>query len=132
MVLVDTSVWADFLNGFGSPEALALKQLIEEEAEIFTTGLILQEVLQGIREKRKRMAIRTDLEEFVCIQPSVQTQIEAAELFAICRKKGVTVRKSIDCVIAQLALEYDLEVLQKDQDFKQIAKVVPLRLRSLS
>jgi hypothetical protein len=128
MVLVDTSVWADFLNGFGSQEALALKQLIEDEVEIFTTGLILQEVLQGIREKRKRSAIRADLAEFVCIQPTVETHIEAAEIFASCRQRGVAVRKSIDCVIAQLALEYDLEVLQKDRDFTQIAKVLPLRL----
>jgi len=128
MVLVDTSVWADFLNGFGSQEALALKQLIEDEVEIFTTGLILQEVLQGIREKRKRSAIRADLAEFVCIQPTVETHIEAAEIFASCRQRGITVRKSIDCVIAQLALEYDLEVLQKDRDFTQIAKVLPLRL----
>jgi hypothetical protein len=128
MVLVDTSVWADFLNGFGSQEALALKQLIEDEVEIFTTGLILQEVLQGIREKRKRSAIRADLAEFVCIQPTVETYIEAAEIFASCRQRGITVRKSIDCVIAQLALEYDLEVLQKDRDFTQIAKVLPLRL----
>ena len=90
--------------------------------------MILQEVLQGIREKRKRVAIRADLEEYVCILPSVQTHIEAAELFAICRKKGTTVRKSIDCVIAALAIEYDLEVLQKDRDFPLLAKVVPLKL----
>ncbi len=128
MVLVDTSVWADFLNGHASPEALALKGLIEEEVDIFCTGLILQEVLQGIREKRQRAIIRKDLEEFVYIQPSLQTHIDSAELFFSCRKKGITVRKSIDCVIAMLAIEYDLEVLQKDRDFPMIAKVMPLKL----
>lgn len=128
MVLVDTSVWADCLNGHASPQALTLRSLIEDEVEIFTTGLIVQEVLQGIREKGKRAMIRKDLEEFICIQPSLQTHIDSAELFSTCRKKGITVRKSIDCVIAMLAIEYDLEVLQKDRDFPLIAQVMPLKL----
>jgi len=128
MVLVDTSVWADLFNGHPSTEASMLRQLIENETELFTTGLIVQEILQGISDKEKRAEIRSDLTEFVLIDPSLQTHVEAAEIFAGCRKKGVTIRKSIDCAIAAITLEYDLELLHKDRDFAQIAKVFPLKL----
>lgn len=132
MVLVDTSVWADLFNGYLSTEASMLRRLIENETELFTTGLIVQEILQGISEKKKRAEIRSDLAEFVLISPSLQTHVEAAEIFAVCRRKGVTIRKSIDCVIAAIALEYDLELLHKDRDFAQITKVVPLKLLDVS
>lgn len=94
--------------------------------------LIVQEILQGISNWKKRAEIRADLAEFVRVDPSLQTHVEAAEIFVGCRKKGVTIRKSIDCVIAAIALEYDLELLQKDRDFVQIAKVFPLRLLQIN
>jgi predicted nucleic acid-binding protein len=128
MVIVDTSVWADFLNGYSSKEAAALRELIENEEEIYLTGLIVQEVLQGIREKKKRTEIRKDLEEFVIINPSTQTHIDSAELFCACRKKGITIRKSIDCLIARIAIEYDLQLLHKDRDFTAIAKAHSLKI----
>lgn len=128
MVIVDTSVWADFLNGHISNEVIALKELIENEEEIYLTGLIIQEILQGIKERKKRAQIRNELEEFIVITPSTQTHINSAELFCSCRKKGITIRKSIDCVIAQLAIEYDLQVLHKDRDFSSIAKAQPLKI----
>lgn len=108
-----------------------LQFLIENETELFITGLIVQEILQGISGETQRAEIRSDLAEFVLIDPTLQTHLEAAEIFVGCRKKGVTIRKSIDCLIAAIALEYDLELLHKDRDFAQIAKAYPLKLLSV-
>lgn len=128
MVLVDTSVWADLLNEYPSVEASAMHELLNSDAVIFTTGVIIQEVLQGIKERKKRTEIGNDFEAFAFISPSWETHIQAAEVFCYCRKKGITVRKSVDILIAALALEYDLEVLHKDRDFPAIAKLFPLKL----
>jgi predicted nucleic acid-binding protein len=129
MVLVDTSVWADFFNGVENQQSLSLLQLLGQgEEDVFYTGLVLQEVLQGIRKKSQRQSIRRDFEDFIFIEPSQETHVEAAEVFTNCRGKGITVRKSVDCVLASLAMEYDLEILHRDKDFDYIAKVYPLRV----
>lgn len=130
MVLIDTSVWVDFFNGIDSTHTKCLRKLIaKEQEEIFYTGLILQEILQGIHLKKQRQQIFSDFEEFILIQPSLETHANAAEIFVSCREKGLTIRKSVDCVIASIALEFDLEVLHRDRDFMHISKVFPLKIR---
>ena len=128
MALVDTSVWIDFLNGRETWQVSRLNQLILSDTDIYSTGLIIQEVLSGIKKKRERQETRSDLERFIIIQPSIQNHFEAAEIFDSCRRKGLTIRSSIDCLTASLALEYDLLLLHNDRDFRSIAEVFPLRL----
>ena len=131
MVLVDTSVWIDFLKGEESPEGKKLEELLEEEKDIFTTGIIVQEILSGIKEKKLRKEIKEDLERLVLIMPSLDTHISAAEIYDKCRKKGFNIRSGSDCLIAALAIEYDIGLLQKDRDFKFIAEVHPLKLQEI-
>ncbi len=128
MALVDTSVWIDFLKGRETWQVSSLNQLILSDTDIYSTGMILQEVLSGIKKKSERIETRGDFERFIVIQPSIQSHIEAAEIFDACRKKGLTIRSSVDCLIASLALEYDLLLLHNDRDYRSISEVFPLRL----
>jgi len=128
MVIVDTSVWIDFLKGRESGPVAILEQLITEEVDVFTTGLILQEVLSGIRNKKDRNKVRADFGRFILVMPTLDTHIEAADIFDTCRKKGYTIRSLVDCLVAALALEYDLEIHENDRDYRHIAQVFPLRI----
>ena len=128
MVLVDTTVWVDFFKGRETSEVGRLGKIIEEDRDIFTSGIILQEVLSGIKKKNEREEVSKDFHQFLLVMPSLQTHIQAAEIFDLCRKKGITVRSSVDCLIAALAIEYELPLLQKDRDYGFIAKVFPLKL----
>ena len=130
MVIVDTSVWIDFLKGRDTPGSIRLEQLLEDEVDLFTTGIIVQEILTGIKEKRTRNSVKKDLEGFITVMPSLGTHVQAAEIFDGCRKKGKTIRSIVDCLVAALAIEYDLTVLQRDRDYENIAKVVPLKLEA--
>ena len=128
MVIVDTSVWIDFLKGRESGPVAKLEQLLAEEVDVFTTGLIVQEVLSGIRNKKEREKVRTDLGHFILVMPTLATHVDAAEIFDTCRKKGYTIRSIVDCLIAALALEYNLEIHENDRDYRHIAQVFPLRI----
>ena len=127
MVLVDTTVWIDFLKGRDTAEVGKLEQLLAEETDVFITGIIVQEILSGVKEKKDRAKVRKELEHFMLINPTLETHIRAAEIFDACRKKGYTIRSIIDCLIASLALEYDLTLLENDRDYGYISKVFPLK-----
>jgi predicted nucleic acid-binding protein len=131
MVLVDTTVWIDLLKGRETPEVLRLESIIEEEQDVFTTGIILQELLSGIKTKRERTAVETDFRRFILIAPGLETHIQAAEIFDACHKAELTIRSVVDCLNAALALEYDLSLLQKDRDYEHIAQVLPLKLEQV-
>ena len=128
MVIVDTSIWIDFLKGTDTPASSHLEQLLDNEIDLFTTGIIVQELLTGIKEKRIRNSVKKDLEGFITVMPSLGTHVQAAEIFDGCRKKGKTSRSTVDCLVAALAMEYDLAVLQSDRDYAFIAQVFPLKL----
>lgn len=128
MVIVDTSVWIDFLKGAERPGVWRLEQLLEDEVDIFTTGVVVQEVLSGIKSRRQRNEVRRDFGAFLLIMPSLDTHVRAAEVYDGCRKKGFTIRSGIDCLIASLAMEHDLSLLATDRDYRAIAKAFPLKL----
>lgn len=125
MVIVDTSVWIDFLEGRETKQVQKLEELLSEETDIFITGIIFQEILTGIKAKKEREKVRAELEHFVLVNPSLGTHIQAAEIFDGCKKKGFTIRSTIDCLIAAVALEYGLTVLENDKDYSFISEVSP-------
>ena len=128
MVIADTSVWVDFLKGRETPGVLHFEQLLNSEVDLFTTGIIVQEILTGIQEKRDRHMVMRDLELCITVMPSLGTHVRAAEIFDGCRKKGITIRSVVDCLVAALAMEYDLSVLHCDRDYRWISKVFPMKL----
>ncbi len=133
MTLVDTSVWIDFLRGKDTPPVQRLKALLRADAPICLTPEILQEILQGSRDAaqfEKYLRYFTTQPILTPGEP-IQTAIAAARIYFDCRRRGVTLRSSNDCLIAQQALEHAAVLLHDDTDFAHIAEVVPA-LRQLS
>ena len=129
MIIVDTSVWIDFLKGVNSPQRHTLHKLIEEEEDISITEIILTEILQGIKEEREFRAIKNYLLELPIHKPKgIETYVNAANIYRDCRKKGKTVRKTVDCVIAAICIENRLPLLHKDNDFTNIESCTVLKV----
>jgi len=121
LILVDTSVWIDFLNGVNSRTRRTLHKLLEEEEDIAITEIILTEILQGVKEDKDFKKLKDYLLEFPIYSPSgTNTYLKAAEIYRTCRKKGKTVRKTVDCIIAAICIENSLTLLHKDRDFGAI------------
>ena len=132
MILVDTSIWIDFLRGENSSERQVLHRLIEDEEEISITGIILTEILQGIKDDKKYQITKNYLLEFPIYEPGgINTYIDAARIYRECRNNGRTIRSTIDCVIAAICLENDLSVLHKDRDYDIIKECVGLKVVKL-
>lgn len=128
MILADTSVWIDFLNGANTPHRRRLHRLIEEEEDVSITEIILTEILQGIKADKDFQRVKNILMEFPIYQPEgTGTYLKAADIYRQCRKKGKTVRKTVDCIIAAICLENNLTLLHKDSDFDRIRACLPLK-----
>jgi len=120
-VLVDTSVWVDFFNGHASPEADTLARLIADRVDLCTCGVIVTEFFQGIRERRTLATLEEHFREMPLLVPrDPDTYFAAAAVFRKLRRKGITVRSTIDCLVAQLAAEGDALLLAKDRDLRLI------------
>jgi predicted nucleic acid-binding protein len=132
MILVDTSIWIDFLRGENSSERRLLHKLIEDEEEISITGIVLTEILQGIKEDKKYQITKNYLLKFPMYEPSgINTYIDAARIYRECRNNGKTVRSTIDCIVAAICLENDLSILHKDRDYDIIQEFVGLKVVKL-
>jgi predicted nucleic acid-binding protein len=118
-IIVDTSVWIDFLNGMSNDQTKKLKQLIRDDERVYLLPIIIQEILQGIRSDRYFEDILNLLDGFPVISPdSIDAAIGAAKLYRRLRKKGITIRKSNDCLIAYICIETGSKILFKDRDFE--------------
>jgi hypothetical protein len=132
MILVDTSVWIDFLNGANTKERHALHKFIEEEEEISITEIILTEILQGIKEDENFKRVKDYLLEFPIHKPKgTETYLKAAGIYRDCRKRGKTVRKTVDCIIAAICIENNITLLHKDSDFDIIEACAGLKVLTL-
>lgn len=128
--LVDTSVWSLALRRSepGTEREVArLREALFARESIYTTGLILQELLQGFRGPRQRAAILRRFSALPAIAPDRDDHIEAAELRNRCRRNGVQLG-TIDALLAQLAIRHELVLLTADQDFIHAAANVPLKV----
>ncbi len=127
MILVDTSVWIDWLRGTSTAETDALNDVLSRGFPFGITGVIYQEILQGAdsSESFQRLADYFGTQRFYHPKDPIGTHTRAAELYRHCRERGITIRSTIDCLIAQLALEYDLLLLHSDRDFARIQEGVP-------
>ena len=129
MYLVDTSVWIDV---FRRPPRVDLESTIGVEA-VVTCLPVLQEVLQAFCDDRAFRVARDAVLAFPIVEAPLETVAfeEAVDLFRLARRAGVTVRSSVDCLIAVCAVRNDLTVLHHDRDFDQLARIAPLRARNI-
>jgi hypothetical protein len=126
--IIDTSAWIELFNRGEGPLAANVARLVAND-EAVVTGLVRCEVLAGFRSDTAFAKARDTLAAFEEIEDaSARVRERAVEIFRGCRKKGVTVRSLVDCMIAAAAIEVDLPVLHRDRDFSAIAKKFPLRL----
>jgi predicted nucleic acid-binding protein len=131
-LFVDTSVWSLAFRRDAPPavpEVRALRRALESGQEIAVAGLVLQELLQGFSGPRARDRVIQRFLALPFVSPDRQDHIAAADLRNRCRRYGVQVG-TIDAILAQLCLRYDLTLLTADKDFQRIATHAPLRVWS--
>ena len=128
-LLVDTSVWSLALRR-DRPESVVevdvLIDAIDSGQEIFGTGIILQELLQGFTKPKAHNLIVERFAAIPILIPDTADHIEAAQLRNRCRQRGVQIG-TIDALIAQLSLRFKLSLLTTDKDFRHMSKVVDLK-----
>lgn len=129
-LLVDTSVWSLALrrdSGVDVKEVLALREALDGVESVVTTGLVLQELLQGFSGPKARDAIVERFAALPSVQPDRHDHIGTAEVRNACRRHGVQIG-TIDALLIQLCGRYELTLLSSDQDFVHAARHVPFSL----
>jgi predicted nucleic acid-binding protein len=120
-VLVDTSAWVEFINGSESPHADAVEALLRGDDQPLTCGIVVSEVFQGLRRDATRGAIEQSFRDLDFVEPgSIDTYMRAAELHRKLRQRGVTIRSTIDCILAVMAEEAGAFLLARDRDLAAI------------
>jgi predicted nucleic acid-binding protein len=128
VILVDTSVWIDHFRDVESPEALRLLSALEAEEDLCICGVVLTEVLQGIRDGRQFRAVKAVLSGLLYLPMTRDVFVLAAGIYRSAREDGKTIRNTVDCMIAACAVWHRVPLLHKDRDFLIIAQVSPLEV----
>jgi predicted nucleic acid-binding protein len=128
MVIVDTTVWIDYLRGSENPETLWLDQELTHQ-RLGLTDLIFCEVLQGVRDPALFEQVRDELLTFHLFETGGKNlAVESAINYRKLRAKGYTVRRTIDCLIGTFCLHAGHELLHRDRDFDSFEKALGLRV----
>jgi predicted nucleic acid-binding protein len=127
MIVVDTSVWVDAFRGVSNPAAAWLEQHIG--GNLALTDSILCEVLQGIRDEKQYRQVRSNLLHFAIFDTGgASLAIASAENYRSLRKRGVTVRGTIDCSIATFCIREGHALLHHDRDYDPFEKFLELKV----
>jgi predicted nucleic acid-binding protein len=128
MVIVDTTVWIDYLTGTANGQTSWLDRELNRQ-RLGLTDLIFCEVLQGIRSDLAFARARRDLEKFHIFETGgIDLALAAAQNYRLLRRRGATVRKTIDCLIATFCLQAGHQLLHHDRDFDPFEKHLGLRV----
>lgn len=123
LILFDTSLWIEFLRNGGAIKPTVLANLV-------TCGPVVQEVLQGLDDSRDGDAFRDAFLAIPCLEDPVplRTFLDAAEIYRLGRRKGYTIRSTVDCLIASIAIRHSAEVWHnRDRDYTFISKYTGLK-----
>ncbi|MCO6411495.1 MAG: PIN domain nuclease [Thiogranum sp.] len=127
MILVDSSIWIDYFSGNGSPETDFLDGMLGVSA-VAIGDLILTEVLQGFRHDKDYKTAKRLLGELTIFELlGTKMAVKSANNFRKLRKKGITIRKTADVIIASFCIEHNLPLLYSDKDFKPFVEHLGLR-----
>lgn len=121
MTVVDTSVWIDLFAGRDGPHVTVLESLIEDRDDICLCGIILTEVLQGIRDDKEYYETESMLANLILLPMTRKTFLLAANIYRSLRARGITIRNSVDCMIAAVCIENNGRLLHNDRDFDLLA-----------
>jgi predicted nucleic acid-binding protein len=129
VIVVDTSVWIDVLNDTPAPQAQRCVQLLESGGPIALTDVILTEVLQGLRSDREARLVERQLRAFPILRlEDLDDFVLAASLYRTARRAGVTIRKTLNCLIAAPCVRTGAPLLHADEDFNRLATCTPLQI----
>jgi predicted nucleic acid-binding protein len=127
MLLVDTSVWIDFFQCPESETANTLATLIKGHNQVVLCGFVLQEILQGIKERKSYDLVREHLLTFPYIDTNRETWLLAASMYRDLRAQGITL-PPVDVAIGALAVQHSLLLFTRDEHFRKIAGNSGLKL----
>lgn len=120
-LLVDTSVWIDFFNGKETTNVQVFTKYLKNDFPLFTCPIIIQEILQGIKSDKQYKQVKDYLFALnVLNDDAIEAALGAVKIYRELREKGITIRKSNDCLIAYYAIKYALKILHNDRDFDNI------------
>ena len=126
MVIIDTTVWIDYLNGIQTPQTEWLETEVEKQ-RLGLTDLILCEVLQGVKDEHLAAETQRELLKFEILpMGGVDLAVAAARNYRKLRVQGLTVRKTVDCLIATFCLMNGHALLHNDHDFDPFEQVLGL------
>lgn len=125
-VLVDSTVWIDFLRNRTTPHTDKLMELIQSRADLCLCGFIMTEVLQGIREEKQYVKTKQQFGNLIYLESDQSTFELGATIYRNLRKEGITIRNSIDCLIAATVIQHGVSLLENDRDFMFIDQHYPL------
>jgi predicted nucleic acid-binding protein len=129
VIVVDTSVWIDFLGGRRTRQALRCAELIESGAPVALTDVIFTEVLQGLGSEDDVRLVERHLRAFPILRlGGLDDFALAAGLYRTARREGVTIRKTLDCLIAAPCVRTGAPLLHADADFDRLASCTSLRI----
>lgn len=128
MIIVDTTVWIDYLNGVQTPQTDWLDREVERQ-RLGLTDLILCEILQGVKNDEQATETQRELMKFeVMPLGGVDLAVDAAQNYRKLRAKGRTVRKTVDCLIATFCLTHGHALLHNDRDFDPFEEILGMRV----
>lgn len=129
MIVVDTSVWIDVLNDVDSPKAARCTELLEDGAPLALTDVIFTEILQGLGEERGARRVEKHLRAFPVLRlEKLDDFAHAAALYRRARRAGITIRKTLDCLIAAPCIRDGVPILHADEDFDRLASCTDLQV----
>jgi len=128
VIVVDTSAWGAFFNGDESPIANRLAAALEAGEPVAIIPVIVTETLQGFKTEAGFRSALALLARLPLLDPSFDTHVRAAKLYRSLRRKGVTIRGTIDCLIATACIDSNAGLLTLDKDFRLIAEHSALEL----
>ena len=123
MIAVDTSVWIDFFRGSTTPAVERFVALVDDDAGIAITDVILTEILQGLRSEADVRRVERRLAPFEVLRlQELDDYRRAASLYRVARRKGITIRRTLDCLIASVCIREDVALLHADGDFGRLTR----------
>lgn len=126
MILVDTSVLISFFKGIENEKTEKFENILINNIPFGINSFIYQEILQGASSEKEFKKLKEFLgsQKFYSLKSEKSSFEDASKLYFLCRKKGITIRSTLDVLIAQTAIEYELYLLHDDKDFDNMSKIV--------
>ena len=125
-LLVDSTVFIDFFRGRETAQTSRLEQCFQNGDEICCCGFVLLEVLQGIRDEKELVTVKHQFENLIYLEDDRSTFELGATIYRELRRRGITIRNSVDCLIAATVIQHGVNFLENDRDYKFIDQHYPL------